>query len=161
MGYLSRSHPTSRFDMKTSIRRFRLADLDRLLEIERAAFPKAAYPRDLFLEFYKDCGRLFYVALRGRSIAGYILTCARPPRAELISIAVDRRYRRLGIAAALLRRTLTRLRQAGAARLNLMVRARNRGAIALYRNLGFRRTGRVARYYENGEDGLRMSLALD
>ena len=147
--------------MKTSIRRFRLSDLDRLLAIERNAFPKAAYPRDLFLELYRDCDKLFFVAVLGRSIAGYVVTCTRPPRAELISIAVDRRYRRLGIADALLRRTLSRLRQAGAARLNLMVRARNRGAIALYRNFGFRRTGRVARYYENGEDGVRMSLALD
>jgi ribosomal-protein-alanine N-acetyltransferase len=147
--------------MKTSIRRFRPSDIERLLEIERNAFPKAAYPRDLFLELLADCGRLFFVALRGRSIAGYSVACARPPRAELISIAVDRRYRRLGIAEALLRRTLMRLRQAGAARLSLMVRARNRGAIALYRTFGFRRTGRVARYYENGEDGVRMSLALD
>jgi ribosomal-protein-alanine N-acetyltransferase len=146
--------------MTVRLRRFRLADLDRLLEIERAAFPKAAYPRDLFLELYMDCGRLFYVALRGRSIAGYIITCVRLPRAELISIAVAPRHRRLGIAEALLQRTLARLRQAGAARLGLMVRARNRGAIALYRNFGFRRTGRVARYYENGEDGLRMSLDL-
>ena len=36
--------------MLLRIRRFRLADLDRLMEIERAAFPKAAYPRDLFLD---------------------------------------------------------------------------------------------------------------
>jgi ribosomal-protein-alanine N-acetyltransferase len=146
--------------MTLRIRRFRLADLDRLLEIERAAFPKAAYPRDLFLELYQDCGRLFYVALRGRSIAGYSVACVRLHRAELISIAVDPRHRRQGIAEALLRRTLARLRQAGAARLTLMVRARNRGAIALYRTFGFSRTGRVARYYENGEDGIRMSLPL-
>jgi ribosomal-protein-alanine N-acetyltransferase len=85
----------------------------------------------------------------------------RLPRAELISIAVDRRYRRLGIADTLMRRTMSRLRKAGAARLTLMVRARNRGAIALYRKFGFRRTGRAPRYYENGEDGVRMSLQLD
>jgi len=147
--------------MTLSIRRFRLADLDRLMEIERAAFPKAAYPRDLFLELYEDCGKFFYVALRGRSIAGYTVTCVRLPRAELISIAVDPKYRRQGIAEALMKRTLSRLRQAGAAKLNLMVRARNRGAIALYQEFGFRRTGKVARYYENGEDGVRMSLAVE
>ena len=146
--------------MTLRIRRFRLADLDRLMEIERSAFPKAAYPRDLFLELYEDCGKLFYVAVRGRSIAGYTVTCMRLPRAELISIAVDPEYRRQGIAEALMKRTLARLRLAGAAKLNLMVRARNRGAIALYHDFGFRRTGKVARYYENGEDGVRMSLAL-
>ena len=146
--------------MAVHIRRFRLADLDRLLEIERAAFPKAAYPRDLFLELYDDCAPLFFVALRGRSIAGYSVTCVRLPRAELISIAVDPRHRRLGVAQALMKRTLARLRQARAVRLTLMVRAKNRGALALYADFGFRRTGRVAGYYENGEDGVRMSLTL-
>src|SRR5437763_243120 len=111
--------------MKTSIRRFRLADLDRLLDIERNAFPKAAYPRDMFLDLYEGCAPLFFVAIHGRSMAGYSVTCTRPPRAELISIAVDRRFRRLGIADSLLRRTLSRLRLAGVARLNLMVLARN------------------------------------
>src|SRR5207248_2463878 len=107
----SRSRPTSRFSMTLRIRRFRLPDLNRLLEIEQAAFPKAAYPRDLFLELYEDCGQLFFVALRGRSIAGYSVVCTRLPRAELISIAVDPKNRRQGIAEALLKRTLGRLRQ--------------------------------------------------
>ena len=147
--------------MTTSVRRFRLADLDRILEIEVSAFPKAAYPRDLFLELFEECGRYFYVAIRGRFILGYSVACVRLPRAELISIAVDRHSRRLGIADALMRRTMSRLRQAGASRLSLMVRARNRGAIALYRKFGFRRTGRASRYYENGEDGVRMALTLD
>jgi ribosomal-protein-alanine N-acetyltransferase len=146
--------------MPIRIRRFRLADLDRLLEIEHAAFPKAAYSRDLFLELHRDCASLFFVAIRGRSLAGYSVACTRLPRAELISIAVDPRFRRTGVAQALLGRTIRRVRHAGAGRLSLMVRARNTAAIALYRNFGFRRKGRVARYYENGEDGVRMALEL-
>jgi [ribosomal protein S18]-alanine N-acetyltransferase len=143
-----------------AIRRFRLADLDRLLEIERGAFPKSPYSHDFFLELYAECGDLFLVAIAGCSIAGYIVTCTRPPRAELVSIAVDRRWRRVGIAQALIRHTLARLRRARVATLSLMVRAANRGAIALYHELGFRRVRRVPRYYENGEDGVRMMLRL-
>ena len=146
--------------MPIRIRRFRAADLDRLMEIERAAFPKAAYPRDLFLELHQDCGSFFYVAFSGPSFAGYSVACTRLPRAELVSIAVHPRFRRTGIAQALLGRTISRLRQSGAARLSLMVRARNAAAIGLYWSIGFRRAGRVARYYENGEDGVRMTLAL-
>jgi [ribosomal protein S18]-alanine N-acetyltransferase len=146
--------------MTIRIRRFRLADLDRLMQIERASFPKAAYEREFFLELYENCGRLFFVAVRGQSLAGYSVTCTKAPRAELVSIAVRHRYRRSGVAQALLRRTILRLREAGATRLSLMVRARNAGAIALYGSFGFRRTGRVARYYENGEDGVRMALEL-
>jgi len=146
--------------MAFRIRRFRRSDLDRLMEIERAAFPKAAYPRDLFLELHRDCGSVFFVASRGASLAGYSVTCTRLPYAELISIAVDPRFRRGGVAQALLRRTISRLRRAGATRLSLMVRVRNAGALALYGSFGFRRTGKVARYYENGEDGVRMALVL-
>jgi ribosomal-protein-alanine N-acetyltransferase len=142
------------------VRRFRLADLDRLMEIERASFPKVAYPRDLFLELYEDCGSLFFVALLGGTITGYSVTCTRLPRAELVSIAVDPLHRRMGVARKLLAHTLARLRSAGAATFSLMVRARNRKAIALYRGLGFRRTARVAGYYENREDGVRMRLNL-
>jgi ribosomal-protein-alanine N-acetyltransferase len=147
--------------MRTRIRRFRLADLDRLLQIERVSFPKAAYPRDLFLELYQDCGSLFFVANRGSSMAGYSVACTRAPRAELVSIAVDPRYRRLGVAVALMKHMLANLRKLGITRFSLMVRPRNSGAIELYRAFGFRRTGRVARYYENGEDGVRMTLTLE
>ena len=147
--------------MTIRVRPFRLSDLDLLMDIEKAAFPKAAYPRDLFLELYADCGDLFFVALRGESLTGYSVACARPPRAELVSIAVDPRFRRMGVAQALLRRTILRLRRNGIERLSLMVRARNAAAIALYASFGFRRTGRAARYYETGEDGVRMALALN
>ena len=146
--------------MPLRIRRFRLTDLDRILEIEEAAFPKAAYEREFFLELYERCGRLFFVAIRGRSRVAYSVTCTRPPRAELVSIAVDPHFRRTGVAQALLRRTISHLRRSGAARLILTVRAGNAAAIALYRGFGFRRTGRAPRYYENGEDGVRMALEL-
>ncbi len=142
------------------IRRFRPGDFDRLMEIERAAFPKAAYPRDLFVEYYEVCGSLFFVAMRGAAMAGYSVTCTRLPRAELISIAVDPRHRRMGVAQKLMAHTIVRLRQRGAATLSLVVRARNRRAIALYRSFGFRRVARIARYYENGEDGMRMRLRI-
>ena len=56
--------------MLIRIRRFRRADLDSLMEIEQACFPKAAYPRDMFLELYKACGGLFLVANIGDSMAG-------------------------------------------------------------------------------------------
>jgi ribosomal-protein-alanine N-acetyltransferase len=146
--------------MRLSIRRFRLADLDRVMEIERSSFARAAYPRALFLELFQKCGAHFFVARFGPSIAGYSVACSRPPRAELVSIAVAPNFRRQGAAEALLQRTLVRLRKAGARRLNLTVRRQNRSAIALYRRFGFRNKGRVPAYYENGEDGLRMTLLL-
>ena len=66
-----------------SIRLLRLSDLDRILEIERASFGEDAYDRNLFADFYHKCGDLFLVAVRGRKVCGYMVTCiggrAAPP----------------------------------------------------------------------------------
>ena len=76
-------------DQPYSIRRVRAADLDRILEIERASFGPHAYDRNLFAEYMGDCGELFLGAGRAREIWGYALTCRRPGAfrhlAELVS----------------------------------------------------------------------------
>jgi ribosomal protein S18 acetylase RimI-like enzyme len=48
-----------------TVRLLRLADLDRILEIEHASFGKDAYDRNLFAHFFDNCGDLFLVATRG------------------------------------------------------------------------------------------------
>ena len=52
------------------IRRAGLADLDRILEIERSSFGREAYDRKLFAYYQERCGDLFLVS--GRPLArGY------------------------------------------------------------------------------------------
>ena len=139
---------------------FRLRHLDRILEIERASFGRDAWPRSLFLELYADCRELFFVIKDGRRIAGYIATCVAARNAEIVSLAVHPDYRRRGLAAALLRRTLRALRDAGARRAELMVRTGNQAGARLYRTFGFRRVRTVRRYYEDGGDGFLMVRAI-
>ena len=43
------------------IRRAGLADLDRILEIERSSFGREAYDRKLFAYYQERCGDLFLV----------------------------------------------------------------------------------------------------
>jgi ribosomal-protein-alanine N-acetyltransferase len=135
--------------------------LRRLLAIEREVFPEDAYPREMFLDLLADCGDLFFIASAGGEIAGYIVACAQDRKAELVSIATAKAYRRLGVGRALLHHTLTRLRAAGVTRVELMVRVGNTPAIQFYRRFGFRRSGRVRRYYDNGEDALSLFLRID
>ena len=80
--------------------------------------------------------------------------------AEIVSLAVHPDYRRRGLAAALLRRTLRALRDAGARRAELMVRTGNQAGARLYRTFGFRRVRTVRRYYEDGGDGFLMVRAI-
>ena len=142
------------------VRKIRLADLDRIQQIEDASFGKDAYERKLFAEFYHKCGDLFLVAERRSSICGYIVTCIRGDRAEIVSIAVDPPSRSKGAASALMASTLRRLRRRDVPRLVLMVKVTNAPARAFYETYGFRKVRIVRRYYADGSDGLLMARAV-
>ncbi len=142
------------------IRRFVPADLDAVLELERATFGSSAYRREAFLELARPPSGLLLVGERGGRIAGYVAAFKSGARAELVSLAVGRRHRRSGIGAALIRRALRELARRGVRKVELMVRVDNRAAIRFYQRLGFRRAGSLAGYYEDGCDGLRMRCTL-
>jgi ribosomal-protein-alanine N-acetyltransferase len=143
-----------------TVRKFRLRDLDPILEIEHASFGKDAYDRNLFAVFFHKCGALFLVAEEKRGVCGYAVTCIRGERAELVSIAVNPKDRGRGAASALLKSTLRRLRRRGVARFGLIVRLTNNPAREFYKKYGFRRVRIVRGYYEDGEDGLSMTRGV-
>ncbi len=143
-----------------AVRRFRWAELERLMEIEHSSFGDDAYDRNLFAEFFHKWGDLFLVAERRGKVCGYMVTCMRGERAELVSVAVDPAERGRGAGSALLAGTLRRLRRRRAARLGLMVRQANAPARAFYEKFGFRKVRIVRKYYEDGEDGLLMTKDL-
>jgi ribosomal-protein-alanine N-acetyltransferase len=133
--------------------------MGRILEIEQAIFPRDAYDRNLFAEYFHTCGDLFLVLARRGNICGYMLTCIRP-RAEIVSLAVEPAQRRKGAASRLLESTIRRLRRRAVDRLNLMVRVKNRAARKFYVEYGFARIRLVRQYYDDGADGLLMSKNL-
>jgi ribosomal-protein-alanine N-acetyltransferase len=139
------------------IRPGRLRDLDRILEIEHASFGRDAYDRNLFAEFFDKCRKLFLVAERRSKVCGYMITCIRGDRAEVVSIAVGPESRGRGAASALMESTLRRLRRRKAARVVLMVKVSNAPARAFYMKYGFRKTRVVRQYYEDGADGVLMA----
>jgi ribosomal-protein-alanine N-acetyltransferase len=159
-----------------SIRRARAADLDRIMEIERASFGRDAYDRNLFAEYTRKCGELFLVAERARKVWGYAVSCllarqaarlvARQSpefprkRAELISVAVDPRALGTGAAKALMDSILRRLRLRGVTRLSLMVKVTNARACAFYRKYAFKKIRIVRGYYGDGQDGWLMAKHL-
>jgi [ribosomal protein S18]-alanine N-acetyltransferase len=141
-------------------RRARTGDLDRILEIERASFGRAAYDRSLFAELLQKCGGLFLAAEGAGGIGGYMVTCVRGGRAEIVSVAVDPAARRHGAASVLMESTLRRVRRRGVARVALMVRVRNRAARAFYERYGFEKVRLVRGYYEDGADALLLAREL-
>jgi ribosomal-protein-alanine N-acetyltransferase len=142
------------------VRPFLRQQLERVLEIERACFLSKAYPRELFLDLYRESEGLFFVARRAGRIAGYCVCCAKDAAAELVSIAVAPEHRASGVGRALMRHLLTRLRRRRVRTLALTVRVSNHEAIRLYHHLGFRLVGRIPRYYEDRSDALLMRKRL-
>ncbi len=145
---------------RLNVRKFRSADMDAILEVEHASFGSDAYDRNLFAEFARTCGDLFLVAERRSQVCGYIVTCIRGDRAEVVSIAVAPDGRRRGAASAMLTATLRRLSRRPVDRCGLMVRLSNAPARAFYEKFGFRKVRTVRGYYEDGEDGLLMTKSL-
>jgi len=146
-------------DTEYSVRRLKAADLDRIQEIEDTCFGREAYDRNLFAEFFHTCGDLFLAVEGGSGLCGYMITCVRGERAELVSVAVLPRARRSGAASALLETTLRRLRRRKVARIRLMVRIGN-PARSFYERYGFRKVRTVKGYYEDGSDGILMARAV-
>ena len=90
-------------------------------------------------------------------IVGYICSWVVGEELHINNIAVDPRWRRRGIAGALLDATLERGRARGANCALLEVRASNAGAQALYRRYGFEPAGVRKGYYDHPvEDAVIM-----
>jgi len=142
------------------IRTFRAGDLDRVLSVERATFAEGPYTKAMFRELQRDCGDLFFVAIRLRRIVGYIVTCVDKGQAEIVSIGIEPKCQKMGVGTRLMEYTLAALEKRGIRRLELMVRTTNKIGARFYRRFGFRSAGRVSRYYEDGGDGFHMRKIL-
>jgi ribosomal-protein-alanine N-acetyltransferase len=137
------------------------ADIDTLLDIETVSFPapwdKASFEREL-AEEASHC----LVIKKGQPekpdrVIAYL--CFRRLKTEIYitNLAVDRPYRRRGVASFLLGYCLRLAKGHSAEKVLLEVRASNHAAIELYREMGFFEAGRrKGHYLETEEDAVVM-----
>lgn len=98
------------------------------------------------------------VGRRDAGPAGFVLARLAAGEAEILTVAVRRAMRRLGLGRELMEAVLRDLHAQRAEALFLEVDEANAPAVALYRRLGFREVGRRPGYY--GEKGEAKSAAL-
>jgi ribosomal-protein-alanine N-acetyltransferase len=134
-----------------SVRAFRVEDIHDIMEIERQAFPKSAYPRALILEYARKYPGGFIVMETGREVAAYLIYDEQ--EGHIFSMAVKPSHRRKGLG----RRMFMYARNHVEGKLWLEVRSKNSGAVRFYERLGMRIRGRVPGYYET-DDALIMVL---
>jgi len=137
-------------------------DLDRLVEIENAAFSGDRLSRRALRRLMVSQSAALIIAEAEGRIAGCAVVLFRKgtESARLYSIAVDRAFIGKGIGTRLLEAGETEARLRGRGVMSLEVRAENAAAIALYEKAGYRLFQRKLGYYEDGEDGLKMNKTL-
>lgn len=163
------------------MRRATVADLERILEIERASFP-SPWPRDYLAQHLGDDGfvviehegRVIGYTVIGIKIPSFLARLERrtralltrqepqepPPVGHILNIAVDPAFRGQGLGKRLLEYALQYCRRLGADQVELEVRTDNEIAIALYQKYGFEVRELLPCYYSNGEDAFLMVKKL-
>jgi ribosomal-protein-alanine N-acetyltransferase len=135
-------------------------DLDHIMEIERRVFPDP-WSRNMFLEELLHPDANSFKAIVNQELAGYIFLHRIFDEWALLNLAVGGRWRRQGIATALLNHVVRLARIKHLYRITLEVSEKNQPAIDLYKKFGFQQIGRRPRYYQyNQADALVMELLL-
>lgn len=149
------------FKPSARMRAMQEPDLERVMEIETAAYP---FPWTFGI--FRDCLRAGYgcwVLQRDERIIGYGVLSVAAGEAHVLNVCVDPAYQGHGHGRHLMRRLLDLARWHRAQRVFLEVRPSNPRAIALYDSLGFNEIGRRPRYYPahgGREDAIVMAIEL-
>ncbi|OWT33890.1 ribosomal-protein-alanine N-acetyltransferase RimI [Methanobrevibacter sp. 87.7] len=138
------------------IRKFQERDLKRVHEIEEMSF-ETSYGVDMILKLFK-IGTGFLVSEDNNGyVTGYVIFWIKEEnQGHIISIAVDKNFRNIGIGTQLLYRALFILRSCGLEQVNLEVNANHINVVEFYKNIGFVIDRKVPHYYENDEPAFVM-----
>ena len=122
------------------------------------------WPREDFAAYISGEGTPLYVACDAkRKIAGFAMLRHLGEEAELITIAVDPKWRRRGVGVALLRALIDDLLMSPAKKLFLEVAADNVAALKLYGKFGFQKVSERKGYYPrpDGTPATAIVMARD
>lgn len=134
--------------------------LDEVTKIEMECF-SAPWSRGMLSSELEKTDSRFFVALAGGEVAGYVGANNIAGEVYITNVAVRERFRRRGIARALIEKLVQTSREEHAAFVTLEVRQSNTAAIVLYEQLGFSKAGERKNFYEApAEDAYIMTLFL-
>ena len=142
------------------IRKFNPNDLKRVFEIENMSFNQS-YGIDMFQQLY-DMGVGFLVAEEDGYVIGYVIFWIKyENQGHIISIAVDKNYRRQKAGTQLLVKAISILSLLRIDAIYLEVNENNEGAVEFYKTFNFKIDRVVPGYYEDGNGAIIMYLPLE
>ncbi|MBO3832360.1 MAG: ribosomal protein S18-alanine N-acetyltransferase [Candidatus Brockarchaeota archaeon] len=145
------------FEKERIVREAKEEDLETIVRLEKASFPKYSYPFKVFEELLMRCPKYFLVAEYNGRVSGYV--CGRVVGKSVgvvVSIAVEPELRRRGIGRILMLELESRFREKHVKTVRLEVGVDNDAAIRLYESLGYETAGLRSKYYPDGSDALIM-----
>ena len=142
------------------VRKFKPNDLKRVYEIENMSFNQS-YGIKMFQQLY-EMGVGFLVAEEAGYVIGYVLFWIKyENQGHIISIAVDKNYRRLKAGTKLLLRAISVLSLLNLDTIYLEVNENNTGAVEFYKTFNFKIDRVGPGYYEDGAGAILMYLHLN
>ncbi len=137
------------------VRRAKLDDLPRIVEIEGLCFPQeTAFPPGMFAYLIKYAETL--VALEDGEIAGFIIGFSSGRVGMVYTLDVHPEYRKRGIGRVLIGALEKDLSASGARAVRLEAALDNPAALELYEREGYQEGELVKNYYGQGKHALRM-----
>jgi ribosomal-protein-alanine N-acetyltransferase len=141
------------------VRKFKPNDLKRVFEIENMSFNQS-YGIDMFQQLY-DMGVGFLVAEEDGYVIGYVIFWIKyENQGHIISIAVDKNYRRQKAGTHLLVKAISILSLLNLDTIYLEVNENNVSAVEFYKTFSFKIDRIVPNYYEDGDGAIVMYLPL-
>jgi ribosomal-protein-alanine N-acetyltransferase len=156
--FLSRIFPRLPRSAPAHIEPASTRDAPRLSQLHRASFHRG-WATDEFEQILIERNSLAHRLRVGAKTIGFIVSRIAADEAEILSIAVDSKYRGKGFSYELLRTHLGHLAGQGLKTVFLEVEENNRPARSLYSRAGFRVVGRRERYYKDA-GGVQLNAVI-
>lgn len=135
-------------------------DAQRLAQLHEQSFFRG-WPVSDFTAFLADRATPAYIACDAkRRIAGFALIRLVADESELLTIAVDPKWRGKGVGRALMQAVFADLMMSPARKMFLEVDEQNRPAIRLYEKLGFSTISRRQGYYPRPDGSAATALVM-
>lgn len=147
--------------MQHILRSYEPRDFAALYKLDQSCFPAGISYSKTTLRYFltlpsADC----VVAEEGGRIAGFILSEENPPLAHIITLDVDAKQRRHGVATSLLEALETNLALRGVRSILLETATTNEPAVAFWKSRGYRIEATLKRYYLGRIDAYEMRKIL-
>jgi len=141
-----------------AIRNFEYEDLEEVAKIADESLQED-YSIDFFLYLWQINPDGFLVAEKDGKVVGFIVSIKEgKEKLRILMLAVDKKFRRMGIGKSLLRELLIKYPEAR--KIVLEVRSDNREAINFYRKQNFKIKGKIDNFYSDGSTAYLMEKVL-